>query len=181
MSKAKKRKLKPKITGTLPRVLKSFQPYVAEWFIRTFHAPSPAQKKAWPAIRRGDNTLLLAPTGSGKTLAAFMCAIDGLFKQGLEGELQDGIQVLYVSPLKALGNDIQKNLMLPLEGIRKVSRRKLPEIRIAVRTGDTPQGERQKMIRKPPHILITTPESLFLLLASKKMAASPAGQDRYRG
>jgi len=170
MSTTKKRKLKPKTSRTLPRVLQSFQPYVAEWFIRTFNAPSPAQKKAWPAIRRGDNTLLLAPTGSGKTLAAFMCAIDGLFQQGLEGELQDGIQVLYVSPLKALGNDIHKNLMQPLEGIRKASRRKLPEIRIAVRTGDTPQSERQKMIRKPPHILITTPESLFLLLASKKMA-----------
>ena len=111
MSKTKKRKLKSKINGTLPRVLRSFQPYVAEWFIRTFNAPTPAQKKAWPALRRGDNTLLLAPTGSGKTLAAFMCAIDGLFKQGLEGELQDGIQVLYISPLKALGNDIHKNLM----------------------------------------------------------------------
>ena len=99
-----------------------------------------------------------------------MCAIDGLFNQGLEGELEDGIQVLYVSPLKALGNDIHKNLLQPLEGIRKESRRKPPEIRIAVRTGDTPQAERQKMIRKPPHILITTPESLFLLLAGKKMA-----------
>jgi len=169
MSKTKKRKLKPKTSGTRPRVLQGFQPYVAEWFMRTFNAPSPAQKKAWPAIRRGDNTLLLAPTGSGKTLAAFMCAIDGLFQQGQKGEPQDGIQVLYVSPLKALGNDIHKNLMQPLEGIRKASRRKLPEIRVAVRTGDTPQSERQKMIRKPPHILITTPESLFLLLASKKM------------
>lgn len=164
MSKTKKRTLKPKTSATLPRVLQSFQPCVAKWFIGTFNAPSPAQRKAWPAIRRGDNTLLLAPTGSGKTLAAFMCAMDGLFKQGLEGELQDGVQVLYVSPLKALGNDIHKNLMQPLEGIRKASRRTLPEIRIAVRTGDTPQGERQKMIRKPPHILITTPESLFLLL-----------------
>ena len=170
MAKTKKRKLKPKTSGVVPRVLKPFQPDVAKWFIRTFDAPSPAQKKAWPALRRGDNTLLLAPTGSGKTLAAFMCAIDGLFKQGLEGELQDGVQVLYISPLKALGNDIRKNLMQPLEGIRKATRRKLPEIRIAVRTGDTPQSERQKMIRKPPHILITTPESLFLLLASKKMA-----------
>ncbi len=166
----RQRRLKPKTSGTRPRVLKPFQACVAEWFTRTFEAPSPAQKKAWPAIRRGDNTLLLAPTGSGKTLAAFMCAIDGLFKQGQEGELQDGIQVLYVSPLKALGNDIHKNLMQPLEGIRKASRGQLPEIRIAVRTGDTPQGERQKMIRRPPHILITTPESLFLLLASKKMA-----------
>jgi ATP-dependent helicase Lhr and Lhr-like helicase len=170
MSKTVKSKQERRNSGTLPRALQGFQPSVAKWFTRTFDAPSPAQKKAWPAIRRGDNTLLLAPTGSGKTLAAFMCAIDGLFKQGLEGELQDGIQVLYISPLKALGNDIHKNLMQPLEGICKATHKKLPEIRIAVRTGDTPQSERQKMIRKPPHILITTPESLFLLLASKKMA-----------
>jgi ATP-dependent Lhr-like helicase len=144
---------------------------VAGWFRKAFAAPSPAQVKAWPAIRRGDNTLLLAPTGSGKTLAAFLCAIDELWRQAEKGDLAEGIQVLYISPLKALGNDIHKNLLEPLAGIRKRTRkRNLPEIRVAVRTGDTSQSERAKMIRRPPHILITTPESLYILLSSKRMA-----------
>ena len=151
-------------------VLMDFLPAVSRWFRKTFDAPSPAQELAWPAIRRGENTLLLAPTGSGKTLAAFLCAIDDLFHRAKEGELAAGIQVLYISPLKALGNDIHKNLLEPLAGIRKQARGKLPELRIAVRTGDTTQQERARMIRRPPHILITTPESLYLLLGSKRMA-----------
>ncbi len=147
-------------------VLKGFCPAVAKWFGDTFDQPSPAQIKGWPLIRRGENTLLLAPTGSGKTLAAFLCAIDSLCKQDT---LEDGIQVLYISPLKALGNDIHKNLIVPLEGIRKRSKSKIPDIRVAVRTGDTPQNERAKMVRHPPNILITTPESLYLLLGSRSM------------
>jgi ATP-dependent Lhr-like helicase len=124
---------------------------------------------AWPAIRRGDNTLLLAPTGSGKTLAAFLCAIDDLCRRGTDGDLADGVQVLYISPLKALGNDIHRNLTVPLREIRERSGAGLSEIRTAVRTGDTPQSERAQMVRTPPHILITTPESLYLLLGSKRM------------
>ncbi|MDP6360890.1 MAG: DEAD/DEAH box helicase [Planctomycetota bacterium] len=150
------------------RALASFLPPVSRWFAKTFEKPSPAQVKAWPKIRKGDHTLLLAPTGSGKTLAAFLCAIDGLFRQAEEGTLEDGIQVLYISPLKALGNDIHKNLLEPLAGIRKESRGKLPDLKVAVRTGDTSQSERARMIRKPPHILITTPESLYLLLGGKR-------------
>ena len=148
-------------------VLNDFHPAVADWFSVNFEKPSPAQIKAWPAIRNGNNTLLLAPTGSGKTLAAFLCAIDDLCRQE---DLTDGIQVLYITPLKALGNDIHKNLLVPLEGIKKKVKGKLHNIRVAVRSGDTPQNEREKMIRKPPHILITTPESLYLLLGSKRIA-----------
>jgi len=114
--------------------------------------------------------LLLAPTGSGKTLAAFLCAIDGLLRKGEGGGLSDGVHVLYISPLKALGNDIHKNLLEPLASIQKAARGALPEIRVAVRTGDTPQSERARMVREPPHILITTPESLYLLLGSARMA-----------
>lgn len=146
-----------------------FLPPVARWFVEAFAGPSPAQALAWPVIRRGDNTLLLAPTGSGKTLAAFLCAIDELYRKSARGELTDGIHVLYVTPLKALGNDIQKNLLLPLAGIRAADE-SLPELRVAVRSGDTPQSERARMLRQPPHILITTPESLYLLLGSAGMA-----------
>ena len=157
-------------TGVTGGGLDEFVPYVRDWFNSRFERPSPAQSKAWPVIRRGDSTLLLAPTGSGKTLAAFLCAIDALCRQGLEGDLDEGVQVLYVTPLKALGNDIHKNLLEPLEGVKALAGERLPEIRVAVRSGDTPQRERQQMIRRPPHILITTPESLFLLLGSKRMA-----------
>ena len=152
------------------RALAGFLPCVARWFARTFEKPSPAQILAWPAIRRGENTLLLAPTGSGKTLAAFLCAIDNLARKGAKGEIADGVHVLYITPLKALGNDIHKNLLEPLAGIQEEAAGVLPEIRIAVRTGDTPQSERARMIRRPPHILITTPESLYLLLGSARMA-----------
>jgi len=172
---AKARRTKQGMDGRAGRrdshpALADFLPPVARWFSKTFAAPSPAQTLAWPAIRGGENVLLLAPTGSGKTLAAFLCAIDDLFRRARGGELPDGVQVLYISPLKALGNDIHRNLLEPLEGVRKASRGRLPELRVAVRTGDTPQSERARMVRNPPHILITTPESLYLLLGSARMA-----------
>ena len=147
-----------------------FHPLVREWFTRRFEGPTEAQQAGWPAISRGRHTLIAAPTGSGKTLAAFLTCIDGLVRQGLDGNLPDAAQVVYVSPLKALSNDIQKNLAAPLEEIGALAVEMgldLPEIRTAVRTGDTKASERQKMARKPPHILITTPESLYILLTSK--------------
>ena len=142
--------------------LEGFHPATAAWFRRSFAAPTDAQAQAWPAIREGRDTLIAAPTGSGKTLAAFLAAIDALVCAGLERGLQDECQVLYVSPLKALSNDIQKNLQAPLEGIRnELLAQGLPDvdIRALVRTGDTPQSEREHMRRTPPHILVTTPES----------------------
>ncbi len=142
---------------------------VARWFTGHFAAPTPAQLRAWPAIQAARHTLIAAPTGSGKTLAAFLAAIDGLVRQGLAGKLLDATEVVYVSPLKALSNDIQRNLELPLAGIRsELSQQGLPdvEIRTWVRTGDTPSGERERMRRCPPHILVTTPESLYILLGS---------------
>ena len=147
-----------------------FQPAVAAWFDRSFAAPTAAQAQAWSAIQAGRHTLIAAPTGSGKTLAAFLAAIDDLLRQGLEGRLGDETQVVYVSPLKALSNDIQRNLEAPLAGIREALREQgLPdvEIRTWVRTGDTPPGERQRMHRRPPHIVVTTPESLYILLGSE--------------
>lgn len=146
-----------------------FHPAVAAWFAGRFASATPAQAQAWPAIQAGRHTLIAAPTGSGKTLAAFLAAIDGLLRQGLEGRLADATQVVYVSPLKALSNDIQRNLEAPLAGISLALReRGLPavEIRTSVRTGDTPPGERQRMLRRPPHIVVTTPESLYILLGS---------------
>jgi ATP-dependent Lhr-like helicase len=150
-----------------------FHPAVADWFTGSFGAPTPAQTEAWPAIKEGRNVLIAAPTGSGKTLAAFLAAIDTLVWQGIErgidAPLPDETQIVYVSPLKALSNDIRKNLEAPLAGIRETLRaRGLPpvEIRSWVRTGDTPPGERDRMRRTPPHILVTTPESLYILLGS---------------
>jgi ATP-dependent Lhr-like helicase len=155
-----------------------FHPAVATWFAARFVAPTPAQAEAWPAIKARRHTLVSAPTGSGKTLAAFLAAIDELVRQGLEGRLTDATQVVYVSPLKALSNDIHRNLEEPLAGIREeLLRRGLPdvEIRTWVRTGDTPTSERERMRRRPPHILVTTPESLYVLLGSesgRKMLAT---------
>ncbi|MDB5406367.1 MAG: box helicase domain protein [Rhodospirillales bacterium] len=149
---------------------KIFHPAVAEWFGERFRAPTAAQAAAWPAIQAEEHVLIAAPTGSGKTLAAFLAAIDGLVRQGLAGELRDETQIVYVSPLKALSNDIEKNLAAPLAGIRERLRSQgLPdvEIRVAVRTGDTPVKERDRMRRRPPHIVVTTPESLYVLLGSK--------------
>jgi ATP-dependent Lhr-like helicase len=146
-----------------------FHPAVARWFRQTFAAPTPGQAEAWPAIQAGSHVLIAAPTGSGKTLAAFLAAIDSLVRQGLDGGLPDETQVVYVSPLKALSNDIERNLAVPLAGISAELRRQgLPEVEIRtwVRTGDTPAGERSQMARRPPHIVVTTPESLYLLLGS---------------
>ncbi len=147
-----------------------FHPAVAAWFAQSFAAPTAAQAQAWPAIHAGRHVLVAAPTGSGKTLAAFLAAIDGLVRQGLEGPLADETQVVYVSPLKALSNDIRRNLEAPLAGIRDALRaQNLPdvEIRTWVRTGDTPASERDRMRRRPPHIVVTTPESLYILLGSE--------------
>jgi ATP-dependent Lhr-like helicase len=147
-----------------------FHPAVARWFERAFAAPTPAQAAAWPAIAAGRPVLIAAPTGSGKTLAAFLAAIDGLVKEGLAGGLEDATQIVYVSPLKALSNDIRRNLETPLAGIRAELRLLgLPEVEIRslVRTGDTPAAERAEMRRRPPHIVVTTPESLYILLGSQ--------------
>src|SRR3990172_4467414 len=133
---------------------------IDRWFASQFGEPSPPQREGWPQIRSGRNVLIAAPTGSGKTLAAFLCAIDSLMRQG--PYLPDETQVLYVSPLKALSNDIRKNLQKPLEEIAGLDPF-LPVIRVLVRTGDTTQSERTSMTRRPPHILVTTPESLYIL------------------
>ncbi|MEO7150010.1 MAG: DEAD/DEAH box helicase [Rhodanobacteraceae bacterium] len=148
----------------------SFHPAVAAWFESTFDTPTPAQQQAWPAIQSGRHALIAAPTGSGKTLAAFLAAIDALVRRGVEGALTDETHVVYVSPLKALSNDIRINLESPLAGIREeLQRLGLPdvEIRAAVRTGDTPQAERNAMRKRAPHIVVTTPESLYILLGSE--------------
>jgi ATP-dependent Lhr-like helicase len=147
-----------------------FTPAVSEWFARTFREATPAQARAWPMIKAGRHVLIAAPTGSGKTLAAFLAAIDDLVRQGLAGTLQDETRVVYVSPLKALSTDIHRNLEAPLAGIRDILREKgLPhiDIRAWVRTGDTPAGERERVRRRPPHIVVTTPESLYILLGSE--------------
>jgi ATP-dependent Lhr-like helicase len=147
-----------------------FHPAVANWFAKQFPAATPPQEDAWPAIKNHQNTLIAAPTGSGKTLAAFLAAIDDLVRLGVEGKLDDTTHVVYVSPLKALSNDIQINLQKPLEGIeRELEALGLPpvNIRTLVRTGDTPAAERTAMIKRPPHICVTTPESLYILLTSE--------------
>jgi ATP-dependent Lhr-like helicase len=160
--------------------LSSFSAPVRAWFEERFGQPTPPQAQGWPAIQRGEHTLILAPTGSGKTLAAFLWGIDRLFREltGQEDEAPDGetedaagVRLLYISPLKALNNDIHRNLRVPLAGIRRKAQEmglEFPPIRVAVRSGDTPQRERRAMLRQPPHILITTPESLYLLLTSPK-------------
>ena len=147
----------------------SFHPVIAAWFQSHFNAPSEVQRLAWPAIQSGQSTLIAAPTGSGKTLAAFLAAINELLVQGLNGGLPDQTQVLYISPLKALSNDIHKNLEMPLDGIRfGLLEAGLPDvaIRAQTRTGDTSAAERRMMLKQPPHILVTTPESLYVLLTS---------------
>jgi ATP-dependent helicase Lhr and Lhr-like helicase len=144
---------------------------VAHWFRSALGEPTAAQAQAWPSIAVGQHTLILAPTGSGKTLAAFLACLDGLWRQP---ELKPGVRVLYVSPLRALNNDIFRNLQVPLEGVTRAAQdmgMKLPTLDVAVRTGDTPAAERRRLLRKPPHILITTPESLHLLLTSRAREA----------
>jgi ATP-dependent Lhr-like helicase len=151
--------------------LSRFHPVVERWFSSRFEQPTEPQQRAWPVIQTGGDVLIAAPTGSGKTFAAFLSAIDGLVRQGLDGQLQNETQVVYVSPLKALSNDIQKNLSEPLAEIRQsLTQQGFPdvEVRTLVRTGDTPQSERQAMLKQPPHILVTTPESLYLILTSER-------------
>jgi len=150
-------------------VLSRFHPAVRRWFSESFAAPTPPQALGWPAIARGEHTLILAPTGSGKTLAAFLWALSDLF--GRPGEDTGGVEVLYLSPLKALATDIERNLREPLSGIRRAGEtlgEALPEVTIGVRTGDTTTSERQRMVRRPPRILVTTPESLHLLLTAAR-------------
>ena len=150
--------------------LNGLHPAVSHWFSKAFREPTAPQRDAWPAIRSGRHTLIAAPTGSGKTLAAFLAAIDSLVRQGVDGLLADETQVVYVSPLKALSNDISRNLEWPLAGIgASLKELGYPPvgIRVQVRTGDTPAAERAAMVRSPPHILVTTPESLYLLLTSE--------------
>ncbi|MFO0864785.1 MAG: DEAD/DEAH box helicase [Gemmataceae bacterium] len=147
--------------------LSLFLPLVAHWFRSALGEPTEVQRQGWPVIAAGKNTLLLAPTGSGKTLAAFLACLDALWR---EPELKPGVRILYISPLKALNNDIHRNLQAPLEGVAQSAATlgvSIPRIETAVRTGDTPMAERQRLSRKPPQILITTPESLNLLLTSK--------------
>ncbi|MFM0005215.1 DEAD/DEAH box helicase [Paraburkholderia dipogonis] len=161
----------PAIGLSTAGALVDFHPAVASWFLKTFPAPTDAQAAAWPQIRRGRSTLVAAPTGSGKTLTAFLSALDDLVQQGLAngGALPDETLVVYVSPLKALSNDIRLNLQLPLQGIAaELDASGLPplDIRTAVRTGDTTQQERNALKKRAPHILVTTPESLYVLLGS---------------
>ncbi|MFN2111220.1 MAG: DEAD/DEAH box helicase, partial [Anaerolineae bacterium] len=165
-------------------ILSAFLPPVRDWFAKTFGEPTPPQAQGWPAIQRGEHTLILAPTGSGKTLSAFLWGINELFREldesanqesangrinesagshskikNLKSKIEEGIRLVYISPLKALNNDINRNLRVPLAGIRVKADEMgadLPHIRVAVRSGDTPQRDRQAMLRKPPHILITT-------------------------
>lgn len=158
--------------------LEQFHPAVGAWFAHSFVAPTDAQLAAWPAIANGRDTLVAAPTGSGKTLTAFLAAIDALVREGLAQGLPDTTVVLYVSPLKALSNDIHLNLEAPLAGIREqLAAQGLPDvdIRTAVRTGDTPQAERVALRKRPPHILVTTPESLYVLLGSESGRAMLSG------
>jgi ATP-dependent helicase Lhr and Lhr-like helicase len=153
------------------RALEWAHPLVREWFVTKFATPTEPQELGWPQIRARKDTLICAPTGSGKTLAAFLACIDMLVRKAVAGDLPDQTEVLYVSPLKALGNDIQRNLDVPLGEILQLARERgylMPEIRTAVRTGDTLMHERRAMQKRPPHILVTTPESLYILLTAEK-------------
>src|SRR5712675_2150815 len=162
-----------KIATLLPL---DFHPVLRQWWASRFAEPTEAQLEGWRAIRRGDDTLIAAPTGSGKTLAAFLTALDQLLREGVEqgahhSPLPDEVRVIYVSPLKALSADIHKNLAVPRRGIRDLAEQLgigAPHITAAVRTGDTTASERAAMLRRPPHILVTTPESLYLLLTAER-------------
>jgi ATP-dependent Lhr-like helicase len=141
-----------------------FHPIVQHWFTAEVGEPTSAQRRGWESIRDGRHTLIAAPTGSGKTLAAFLSAIDDLLQEGLREPIPDEVRVLYVSPLKALSADIHKNLAEPRKAIRRLAEEAgvdAPRITAAVRTGDTTASERAAMIRTPPHVLVTTPESLY--------------------
>src|SRR3984957_17520027 len=169
--------MNPALTESAAAALASLDwahPLVREWFLRRLGTPTEPQEQGWPHILAGKTTLISAPTGSGKTLAAFLACIDRLVRKALTGDLTDRLEVLYVSPLKALGNDIQKNLEIPLGEIFTMAGEQgllMPEIRTAVRTGATLMHERRAMLKRPPHILVTTPESLYILLTADKSRA----------
>ena len=155
----------------VPESLQWAHPLVQEWFVRRFSTPTEPQEQGWPAILAGKPVLISAPTGSGKTLAAFLICIDGLIRKALAGWLGLETEVVYISPLKALSNDVQKNLETPLREIQQLALERgylCPLVRAAVRTGDTPPAERRAMLKTPPHILVTTPESLYILLTAQK-------------
>jgi ATP-dependent Lhr-like helicase len=152
-------------------MMTGFHPLVSRWFLDAIGEPTSAQRRGWEAIRSGQHTLIAAPTGSGKTLAAFLTAIDDLVREGMESPLPDAVRVVYVSPLKALSADIHKNLAEPRRALRRLAEEAgadIPRITAAVRTGDTSSSERAAMLRTPPHILVTTPESLYLLLTAER-------------
>ena len=160
--------------SSFPASLAWAHPLVRDWFVQRFGTPTEPQEQGWPHILAGRTTLISAPTGSGKTLAAFLACIDRLVRKGLAGDLQDRTEVLYISPLKALGNDIQKNLEIPLGEILQMAGQRgllMPQVRTAVRTGDTLMHERRAMLKHPPHILVTTPESLYILLTAERSRA----------
>src|SRR3979411_284272 len=149
-------------------------PLVREWFVQRFGTPTEPQEQGWPHLLDGGTPLISATTGSGKTLAAFLACIDRLVRKALAGDLADRVEVLYVSPLKALGNDVQKNLEVPLGEILAMAGERgmlMPEIRTAVRTGDTLAHERRGTLKGAPHILVPTPESLYILLTAEKSRA----------
>src|SRR5438132_5932590 len=155
---------------SVPPSLAWAHPLIQDWFVQKFGTPTEPQELGWPHILAGRTTLISAPTGSGKTLAAFLACIDRLVRKAIAGDLQDRTEVLYVSPLKALGNDIQKNLEVPLSEIMHLAASRgylMPEIRTAVRTGDTLAADRRLMLKRPPHILVTTPESFYILLTAE--------------
>ena len=152
-------------------MLENFHPLVSRWFERRFGDPTEPQALGWPEIAARRDVLVSAPTGTGKTLAAFLWALDGLLRDALQGRLGAETRVLYVSPLRALSNDVEKNLRGPLAELTEAARAEGlgdPEIRVMLRTGDTPQSRRQAIVRNPPHVLVTTPESLYLLLTSER-------------
>ncbi|MGD9857167.1 MAG: DEAD/DEAH box helicase, partial [Planctomycetaceae bacterium] len=151
--------------------LDTFHPVIQDWFRSRFAGPTEPQQHGWPPIARGEHTLIAAPTGSGKTLTAFLAIIDRLFREGTEGRLADEMRVVYVSPLRALSNDMHRNLETPLAEILAEAERQgvvVPPILVGLRTGDTPAHKRAALVRRPPHIFVTTPESLFLMLTAEK-------------
>src|SRR5688572_19773851 len=145
--------------------LQGFHPTIQRWFSQRFGEPTEPQREGWPRIRSGRHTLISAPTGTGKTIAGYLSAIDALAREG--ADLPDETHVLYLSPLRALSNDVQKNLQGPLRELAELDP-DFPQIRVQVRTGDTTPRDRAAMLRKPPHILVTTPESLYILLTSER-------------
>lgn len=161
----------PNPSSPLPDV---FSPATRDWFLRAFKQPTAVQSQTWHVAARGEHALVIAPTGSGKTLAAFLYALDRLFREGgedtREAHKRKTSRILYISPIKALGTDVQRNLQIPLQGIADERRRRGEtevNLRVGIRTGDTPAQERSKLTRNPPDILITTPESLYLMLTSR--------------